>query len=368
MRRLVTIVLVAATLACSSAQKTPTAYETELAKLDAEIAAAPPEKLLWLLWSRASLTADFDDFARFEREIAHALATNGPADELHLFRASLHFKLHRLQQAKDDLDRLTHMSQSPYVHAMRADIALQEGRYAEARAAYEAVIAERRTWDNLSRLAWLESKTGNPARADALYAEAEDQLTAKEMRAFAWVELQRGLLDLDQRRYKDALEHYRRADRAYSGYWLIEEHIAEALDLLGETDDAIEMYGRIIVKTRNPEFVGALAKIVARDDREKAAALDREADALFAARYAQYPEAAIGHYIDLLLDRPDANPKLLELAERNHQLRPNAESSLLLAKAYVKLHQPARARQLVAEVSATPWRTPELTELRKQLE
>ncbi|HEX2120259.1 MAG TPA: hypothetical protein VHL59_01330, partial [Thermoanaerobaculia bacterium] len=353
---------------CSSAQNAPTAYETELAALDAEIAAAAPERLLLLLWSRASLTAGFDDFARFEQEIDRALRANGPADELHLYRASLHFKLHRLQPAKDDLDRLTRLGESSYVQAMRADIALQEGRYADARRAYEAVIAERRTWDHLSRLAWLESKSGNPARADALYAEAADQLTAKEMRAYAWVELQRGLLDLDQRRYKDALEHYRRADRAYSGYWLIEDHIAEVLDLLGKTGDAIELYERIVARTRNPEYVSTLAKIVARENRARSEELYRKADALFAARYAQYPEAAIGHYVDHLLDRADAHPRLLELAERNHRLRPNAESSLLLAKACVKLNQPARARQLLAEVSATPWRTPELAELERELE
>ena len=78
------------------------------------------------------------------------------------------------------------------------------------------------------------------------------------MRSYAWVELQRGLLDFDRRRDHEALAHYRVAERAYSGYWLIEEHIAEALDRLGRTAQAVEMYQRVIERTRNPEFVSAL--------------------------------------------------------------------------------------------------------------
>jgi tetratricopeptide (TPR) repeat protein len=70
---------------------------------------------------------------------------------------------------------------------------------------------------------------GDPAGADELYEEAQDDLTAKEMRAFAWLEVQRGFLDFARGRYRQARSHYDRADAAYPGYWLVDEHVAELL-------------------------------------------------------------------------------------------------------------------------------------------
>ena len=90
---------------------------------------------------------------------------------------------------------------------LAADIAFQEGHYKEARLAYEALIEEDRTWDNLARLAFWHSKFGEEAEAERLYLDAEDEITAKEMRGFAWLELQRGLLDLRRGRYAEAAAH-----------------------------------------------------------------------------------------------------------------------------------------------------------------
>lgn len=42
--------------------------------------------------------------------------------------------------------------------------------------------------------AW-NAKMGDRSGADQLYLEAEDEITVKEMRSYAWVELQRGVLD-----------------------------------------------------------------------------------------------------------------------------------------------------------------------------
>ena len=187
------------------------------------------------------------------------------------------------------------------------------------------------------------------------------------MRSYAWLELQKGLMDFDDGRYERALAHYRLADRAYSGYWQIEEHVAEVLDRLGGTDEAIALYRGIIQRTRNPEFVNALAAILDRRDHAAAEALYAEAEGLFEEQYRLYPEAAIGHFLKYLIGRREADPRLLEMAERNVQLRPNAESKLLLARAYVKLSQPAKARALVGEILETSWRTPELAAFARQV-
>lgn len=357
-------------LACALAMQAgaasaqPTDYERELAGIGEDLSRASGARAALLLYHRASLTGDYADFRAAEAAIDASLEQAGPSPELYLLRAHLDFKLHRLARARDGVARL---ADSPPVQTLLADLDLQEGRYDEARRGYENVLRTHRTWDNLSRLAFLESRTGRAARAEKLYAEAQEEITVKEMRAYAWVELQRGLLDLDRGRVRDALAHYQRADRAYSGYWLIEEHIAEALNLLGHTDEAIVLYRRIVERTRNPEFVSALAALVRRTDPAAAEALDREAERLFEEQSRLYPEAALGHFLEHLIERKELHPDLLALAERNHRLRPNGDSKLLLAKAHLKLNQPAKAKALLEEILETPWRTPEVTRLAKQL-
>jgi tetratricopeptide (TPR) repeat protein len=370
--------------ACLAAEK-PSDYDVELARIQKGIdevrdsAFATPidigraMKLVYLQYRYASLTGSFVDFKAAESVIDKAIELAGPAEDFYLLRANLDFKLHRLARTKDDLAMVPDLADGAAVRILRADLDLQEGRYEAARQGYEKAIRRDRkpetpgSWDYLARLAYLKSKTGEVSGGLRLYREAQGEITAKEMRSYAWVELQEGLLDLDYGRYEKALAHYRRAASAYSGYWLIEEHIAEVLDLLGRTGEAIDLYRKVIARTENPEFVGALAIIVERKDHAAAEALYREADRLFKEQYSLYPEAAVGHFIRYLLAKRDAGTELLEMAEKNYRLRPNADSELLLARAYLKLHDVAKARALVDEILATPWRTPELARFSKEL-
>ncbi|MCU1349257.1 MAG: bepA 4 [Acidobacteria bacterium] len=339
-----------------------TDYDADLARMQKEIAAAETAgdavKIAALRYRRASLTADFAELQAAERAIDAALAVDGSSDLL-LLRANFNFKMHRLQRAKEDLARIP---ENTATRTLSAQIAMQEGDYATARAAYTAIAAKSHTWDSLASLAYYESVTGDPAAADRLYAEAENEITAKQMRSYAWVEVQRGIIDLEHRRYAAALAHYRRAEQAYSGYWLVEEHTAEVLERMGRTPESIALYRQIIDRTHNPEYIAALAAIVARTDHATAAKLNAEADAAYDAQFRLYPEAAGGHLIRHLLARDDAPlPRLVALARQNVEARPNGEAKLLLAKAYWKAGQPTEAKRQIAEVLRTPYRTPELT-------
>lgn len=366
-------------LVCNACQKQPTDYEIELAKIDENIArvsagigsGAAGNKIsewIYYVYLRASLSGDFEDFRKAEAAINRALEIHGPSETLQLFKANLNFKLHRLDQARANLLELAEISGHSQIEILRADIALQEGQYEKALAAYEKIIVENRSWDNLARLAYYKAKTANPEEADKLYIEAQEKLSVKEMRSFAWLELQRGLLDLDYERYHDALAHYKRANRAYSGYWLIEEHMAEALNLVGETDEAIKLYRAIIDKTQNPEFISALADIIQSADPEAAHSLYIQADELFEKRYRLYPDAARGHYVEYLLQRDDNAPRLLAYAERNYMVRPNAEAKFLLVQTMRKMNNETAARQLMQEILQTPWRTAEIEATARQME
>lgn len=280
-----------------------TDYHRELARIDSELVQAADGKRAYLLYLRASLTSDFADFRKAEEAIEDAGLLRA--------RAHLAFKLHRLDAAKRDLALI---GSDP---VLEADIAFQEGRLDEARRGYEALPP---TWDNLARLA-------NLRRSDRLYARASEELTVKEMRDYAWVELQRGLLDLEDGKPAKALEHYDRAAAAWSGWWLIDEHRAEALHLLGRTEEAVAIYRDVVARTNHPELISALAAILRSEE------LFAKADARFEEQMAMYPEAAAGHYVEHLLRRGGDPAKIVALAERNHAARPNAESKQLLVRA-----------------------------------
>jgi tetratricopeptide (TPR) repeat protein len=351
-------------------------YDRDLARIASDLAGPPKPgsppvdealRRAGLLYRRASLTGDFAQFQVAEKAIDEAFAAVGPSEDLVLLRAQFNFKLHRLKSAAADVQALAAGGESSGLLALEADLALQEGRYEEARRGYRrALEINPASWDNLARLAYLQSKTGDYPGAERSYAQAQEEISAKEMRSYAWVELQKGILDLERKRYSSALAHYRLADRAYSGYWLIEEHIAEALDLTGQTKAAIALYEKIIGTTHNPEYLNALGRIVERSDRAAAEKLYAEADRQNEERFALYPEAAIGHLIRDTLARRTPRPDLLDLAQRNYDLRPNGESKLLLARAYLKTERRAEAKKLLDEIASTPWTTPELVELRRQ--
>jgi tetratricopeptide (TPR) repeat protein len=359
----------------------PSDYERDLAKIEKDLASPPPaasaasaaiaDSALWrvgLLYRRAALTSDFAHFKAAEKAIDEAFASVGPTEDLVLLRAQFNFKLHRLPSTKADVQALAALGTNSSLEALAADLAFQEGRYEEAKRGYlKALATNPASWDNLALLAYLQSKTGDYAGAERSYAKAQEEISAKEMRSYAWVELQKGLLDFERKRYESALAHYKKADRAYSGYWLIEEHIAEVLDLLGRTKESVALYEKIIGTTHNPEYLNALGRIKERTDPEAARKLYAEADERNAERYALYPEAAIGHLIRDTLLRPTPRPDLLDLAQKNYQLRPNGESKLLLARAYLKSERRAEAKKLLDEIAATPWTTPELVEVRRQV-
>ena len=229
----------------------PGDYDRELAQLDAGSADEPALSAYRRL-RRASLTRAADDFLAADLAADAALRETGPTEDVCLLKAQIDLWFHRLPQAAADLAMVRGLSNTPPGRVLLADVDMQAGDYRRARATYEGTLAERRTWDGLARLAHLISLTDDAA-ADRLYAEAQAELTAKEMRAYAWVELQRGLLHFNRGRHEQALAHYRRADRAYSGYWLAHEHIAEVLAARGEFPDAISLYRRVVERSPRPE-------------------------------------------------------------------------------------------------------------------
>lgn len=218
-------------------------------------------RLAYRLFHRASMTGIMVHYDAVDTSIRDALADFGPREDLCLLKANLDFRFHRLSDVRRDLNMCPLLPERFEGRVILADLDFQEGRYEAARLELERLIAENRTWDNLARLAHWKSKLGDPDEADTLYEQAEDDLTAKQMRSFAWLELQRGVLAITHGRYADAWKHFRRADAAYPGHWHTDEHFAELLAAEGRFDEAAALFQKVIARVPKPELKQALGEL-----------------------------------------------------------------------------------------------------------
>jgi tetratricopeptide (TPR) repeat protein len=351
-------------------------YDSEIARLERRIdaterlvKAAPRSwmrraELVGLYLERASLTADYDDYALAERELDEALTVGTHAPELRLLRAQLSFTLHRFDRVARDLELPERIAKRrgddatlTAIQAMRGSLAFESGDYERAEELLDAALAQHRSYDTLARLAHLHLKTCRFDSAERLLTEAENELPQTARRARAWVSLQRGLMNLDRGRYDDAMVAYQKADTVYPGWWLVEEHMAEIDALEGRTVRARERYERVVAKTGSPELMGALAGVVESSDPERAARLIAEARNIYEAQLRTFPEATYGHALDHFLELDSDASKAVALAERNEALRPNGEAKTKLAAAYAKAGRLDEARAQLDQVKATIWCT-----------
>jgi tetratricopeptide (TPR) repeat protein len=326
-------------------------YAAEVARLDAAAASLraradaapgawmPLEALAGAQAELARLTGDWAHYAAadslYARAFAFAPAGAGP----HLGRAALDFTLHRLDRVEPALVAAERqlLLDDPHraaIAGLRGDVHLQRGRLVEARAAFEAALALHEGMQGRARLAQGLWKSGDIAGAEAQYRDALARFHGEPASPRAWIHLQLGLIDLEAGRLGDALAHYRDAERALRGWWLIDEHIAEIHALEGRHGEAIRRYEDLVRRTGNPEFMSALAEQYGSMGRA------REAQALIAAaarahedRLAHFPEAAAGHALDFHLAHGRDPGFTLRLAEGNWRLRPNDEARSQLERA-----------------------------------
>jgi tetratricopeptide (TPR) repeat protein len=326
----------------------PTDYERDLARIGEELARLEDEpagadratRIAHCLYRRASMTGDLGGLDAAEAAADAGIAEFGPWPDLCFVKANADFKLHRLDRVKADLELSPVLRASDEGRALAADLDLEEGRYDEARRGYESLD---RSWSALARLANLEAKLGDPARADELYAEAEDELTAKELRSYCWLELQRGELDR-----AGAEAHYDRAERAYSGDWVVDEHRARLRAAQGRLDEALALYRRVAARAPRPEVHQALGDVCLRIGRPEEA---RAWHDLALAAYLDSVERGGVHYLHHLAhfyleSRPDP-AEAARWARADYELRPNLDTKALWDRA-------VQAQEGGAEAAAGP--------------
>jgi tetratricopeptide (TPR) repeat protein len=181
------------------------------------------------------------------------------------------------------------------------------------------------------------------------------------MRSYAWVELERGLLELNRGRYQKAAAHYDRADKAYSGYWLVDERRAELLAAGRKFDEAAALFRRIIARAPRPELQQALGDLLAfagKPDQAKpwhdAALAEYLASA--ARGEVHYYHHLAGFYADVRQDGAEA----LKWARKDNELRDNFMTQDALAWALYRDGQFSAARESIKKALASGVRDPHL--------
>jgi tetratricopeptide (TPR) repeat protein len=344
----------------------PTDFELELARINTGLAElndnafelpvdrAKITKLAYLQYQRASLTGNLAELSVAERTLDHLIQHLGNDGDLYFLKANIHFKLHRLADVERDLEASPDLSQSAPGRALKADLDFQQGRYDAARSEYERLIEEERTWDTLSRLAYFNFKMGDFETADRLYDEAVDELTAKEMRHYAWVELQRGVVDLTRGDYAQTRAHYQRAERAYSGHWMMEEHLADLLGAEGKNDEAEAVYRRVVSRVPRPDFQQALGELyLSMGKTADANEVLEQAQAAFL-ESAQRGEVHYYHHLaDLYADVFENGAEAMKWAQKDLELRRNFSTLAAMAWAYYRAGEFSKALEVMNESLAS---------------
>ena len=239
---------------------------------------------------------------------------------------------------------------------MLVDLLVQQGDVDGAEALATELVAEERTWDHLARLAHLAVVRGDVERADRLYVEAEDEITVKSMRSFAWVELERGRLCVLTGNTAAAHRHYTRAAKAYTGHWTVSQRMGELDAAVGRTTDAIRRLETVLTRTGRPEISQTLASLYARSgDLVRARKHRRQALATFVTS-AFRGEVLYLHHLAELADPAAA----VGWARRDLQLRPNHLTRSTLALALLRDGHTTEARAEMSAALATGLRDPRL--------
>ena len=311
---------------------------------------------------RARLSGNYDDYAAADAALKRAFAVARPGTGPHLVRAQLDFGMHRLAEAERYLTLIEGYAipslpdERAEILGMRGDIAFYRGDLKTAINLYQE--ADRTSPGTATlRRAIYAMKTGDFERAEIYFNQTlrEARLPPPQLRAY--IELQRGILDLERGNWPSAENWFRKADRTFPGYWLTQAHLVQMWALRGNVAQAEQGYRKIIARSQQPDVMDALAALYRfQGDAAASRQWAKRSGEVWARRLRQWPEAAYAHALehDLVLGNPAT---ALALARKNMATRPYGDSATLLGWALLANNRPAEARALLERLNRTPWRT-----------
>jgi tetratricopeptide (TPR) repeat protein len=317
---------------------------------------------------RARLTGSIEDWVAADQALDAgfevAPAGGGPV----LTRLELDLSLHRLAEAQAGIKRveaapLRTAATEIQLATARGELAAQRGELDRAERAYVAAShmgAEPAM--TAIRVALLDRRRGNYDAALRGLANAKADTAGGQ--PSAWLSLQMGLTEWARDQPEAALANYDAAEQAFPGWWLVTEHRAEALAALGRIDEAQSLYRGVIEQTGHPEFMDALAEILASQGHEaEAQALIARARREHERRIVALPTGAGAHALDHLIAFAPDDPRTLELASQVARSAPNEDNLRRLAELLLVLGKVEAAREALTQARAGGASNPQLDAL-----
>jgi tetratricopeptide (TPR) repeat protein len=275
-----------------------------------------------------------------------------------LMRAEQEQSLHRFPQAREDLSRARALgADAARADALAADLDWNDGQYERAIAAIRKARREHPTSATWLREAQLDHDLGDDAAADPAFDAATRAIADTSPLPYSHLEVQRGIVLAQRGKLDEACAFFRQAAERMPTYVAANEHLAEALQMLGRTDEAVGIYERVVKLTDDPEFAHALGVLyAARGRHAEARDLEARAKNRYEDLLTRYPEAMYWHASEFFLAIGDAR-RALELLEKNLLLRPNAASLVALARAELANGRLEEARTSIDRALAMPPRS-----------
>jgi tetratricopeptide (TPR) repeat protein len=311
---------------------------------------------------RQRLTGDYADFRGAEHALNRAFEFAPAGSGPFFTRMTLNFTLHRLAPLEADVVANEHAvllapDRRLAMLAYRAEIAFYRGEYDVALQRYEGLVAEDRDAISLVALAQYHWRTGDLARADELFTEAEAEGDDAQR---AWLCLVRALFEVSQDHWDAAGAAIDRGLTHRPGWWQLEEHQGQVLFEQGALEDARAVFEGAYAHAPSPEILDALAVLALEQGRRSDAAdLSERAEAMHEERIAMFPEAAAGHALDHFLLLSDDLDRAIELAELNRDARPFGEAQAKLAIAYARAGRWDDALEVIYVIEGGAWSTAE---------
>ncbi len=311
---------------------------------------------------RARITHDWSDWDAAKRHVDEAFKVAKKGSGPFITRANLKFSLHHFPEVDADLDAaskkgLLQNSDKATIASRRAELAMQRGKLEDAKKLMDEAYALHKNPAIRIQQGVFAFKTGRLDEARKLMDEAIASVERDDTMTLGWATLQRGIVELDSGNTREANAFFSKANERFSGWYLIEEHLAETLAIMGKHQEAREMYESIVARVPSGEFMEALADTCAELGDEKCATEQRErARKTYLEDIKSHPQAAYGHGMDFFLQGDDT-VKMLEIAQANYTLRPGHDAGTRLAQAHIRAGELDKAEPLIKAALDAGWST-----------
>lgn len=213
---------------------------------------------------KARETGDAGAYIQAEAALRQALARKPDDEKGMAYLATVLFAQHNFREALE-------MASQVYARDPRAsqalatlgDAQLEMGRYDEAAAAYQKLLAQAPSppvYSRLANLAWLQ---GHPPNAIHWMQQAANEAIQLELagESVAWYYVQLGDLYFNTGQFEVAAKHYTTAGKLFDNYYLPLAGLGKVRAAQGRYDQAIDLYEQATAIIPQPDLLAALGDL-----------------------------------------------------------------------------------------------------------